>query len=64
VGPPPLGFSGCVELMCLVCEGRRRTEKNKEEEDEAKRRVESILESVRERGIFKTRKPEGKAGDH
>lgn len=48
----------------MVCEGRRRTEKNKEEEDEAKRRVESILESVRERGIFKTRKPEGKAGDH
>jgi tRNASer (uridine44-2'-O)-methyltransferase len=50
--------------MCLVCGGRRRTEKNKEEEDEAKRRVESILESVRERGIFKTRKPEGQAGDH
>ncbi|TFK33395.1 DUF1613 domain-containing protein [Crucibulum laeve] len=32
--------------------------------DEAMDNVRGIVESVKERGIFKTRKPEGKAGEH
>ena len=30
----------------------------------ADRNVEEIIEDVRKRGQFKTRRPEGKAGDH
>jgi tRNASer (uridine44-2'-O)-methyltransferase len=30
----------------------------------ADRNVEEIIEGVRKRGQFKTRRPEGKAGDH
>ncbi|KII91143.1 hypothetical protein PLICRDRAFT_496526 [Plicaturopsis crispa FD-325 SS-3] len=40
--------------------GRRRTG----DMEEARGRVEDIVTGVRDRGIFKTRKPEGKAGDH
>ena len=32
--------------------------------DYAKECVEEIVQWVRERGVFKTRRPEGKAGDH
>lgn len=39
--------------------GRRRLERG-----EATENVETIIEGVKNRGLFKTRKPEGKAGDH
>ncbi|KAI0266834.1 hypothetical protein BC834DRAFT_969341 [Gloeopeniophorella convolvens] len=34
------------------------------DEDEAEHNVEELIEGVRRRGQFKTRRPEGKAGDH
>jgi tRNASer (uridine44-2'-O)-methyltransferase len=34
------------------------------EEGEASENVMKIIEGVKNRGLFKTRKPEGKAGDH
>ncbi|KAI0320928.1 hypothetical protein OF83DRAFT_1081312 [Amylostereum chailletii] len=40
--------------------GRKRTKEN----DAVDSNIQSILESVKQRGIFKTRRPEGKAGDH
>ncbi|KAI0963810.1 hypothetical protein AcW1_000783 [Taiwanofungus camphoratus] len=44
--------------------GRERTSSDAYEVEEVRRRVEQIIENVRERGLFKTRRPEGKAGDH
>ncbi|TBU48158.1 hypothetical protein BD309DRAFT_950110 [Dichomitus squalens] len=44
--------------------GRRRTTQDTEELEEIRRRVEDIVVHVRERGLFKTRTPEGKAKDH
>jgi hypothetical protein len=35
-----------------------------QQEEEAKRNVTTILNNVRERGLFKSRQPEGKARDH
>jgi len=35
-----------------------------EEKAEYRRNAQVIIDNVRERGIFKTRKPEGKGGDH
>ena len=32
--------------------------------EDADRNVEKLIEGVRKRGQFKTRRPEGKAGDH
>ena len=32
--------------------------------DAASHNIEELIESVRKRGQFKTRRPEGKAGDH
>jgi len=32
--------------------------------DVASQNIEELIESVRKRGQFKTRRPEGKAGDH
>lgn len=44
--------------------GRKHTTSQDGEKDEGQENVQAILESVRERGIFKTRTPEGKAGNH
>ncbi|TFK89610.1 DUF1613-domain-containing protein [Polyporus arcularius HHB13444] len=44
--------------------GRTRSAGSSEELEEIRRRVEEIVEHVRERGLFKTRTPEGKAKDH
>ena len=44
--------------------GRKRTSKNTEQSREAEAHAQDIVRGVRERGIFKIRRPEGKAGDH
>jgi len=45
--------------------GRRRVPTSSDEDKDFKTIALSMIEEVRERGIFKTRKPEGKAGlDH
>lgn len=44
--------------------GRTRIELGEDENEEYKERAVSIVEDVRRRGLFKTRRPEGKAGDH
>ncbi|KAH9950460.1 hypothetical protein B0H21DRAFT_723447 [Amylocystis lapponica] len=44
--------------------GRERTHCEAEDDVEVRRRVAQIVEDVRVRGMFKTRRPEGKAGDH
>lgn len=44
--------------------GRKRTAEDVEELEEVRRTVEGIVARVRERGMFKTRTPEGKAKDH
>ncbi|KAI0721287.1 hypothetical protein C8T65DRAFT_631227 [Cerioporus squamosus] len=44
--------------------GRLRSTASPEELAEVRRRVDEIVEHVRERGLFKTRTPEGKAKDH
>jgi len=44
--------------------GRKRSAGGREEEAEAMCNAERIVDNVRERGGFKTRKPEGKADDH
>lgn len=44
--------------------GREYVGKREGEKDVGRNNVEGILDDVRERGIFKTRKPEGKAGNH
>ncbi|KAI0032465.1 DUF1613-domain-containing protein [Vararia minispora EC-137] len=41
--------------------GRNHTEVSGQD---IKQRIENILQLVRQRGVFKTRRPEGKAGDH
>ncbi|PCH33798.1 DUF1613-domain-containing protein [Wolfiporia cocos MD-104 SS10] len=43
--------------------GRARTY-DPNEDTEIRRRVEEIVENVQERGLFRTRTPEGKAGEH
>lgn len=45
---------------------KRRIGRSRSTEDRAERRrnVEEIIEAVRTRGVFKTRRPEGKAGEH
>jgi tRNASer (uridine44-2'-O)-methyltransferase len=49
----------------IICpEGRKRIGTTEEEGEKVIRNALEIVESVRERGIFKTRRPEGKAGDH
>ena len=50
--------------MISVLLGRKRTTQDLEELEEIRRRVEDIVRHVRERGLFKTRTPEGKAKDH
>ena len=60
-------FSGGAKIdFLIVMEGRARTfvADNPEELEEVRRRVEEIVEHVRERGMFKTRTPEGKPKDH
>jgi tRNASer (uridine44-2'-O)-methyltransferase len=54
-------------ISCIPCSsyhvrhlGRRRTG----DEEEAQAHVDAILQSVWDRGIFKTRTPEGKTGNH
>jgi hypothetical protein len=42
--------------------GRRRLESMAEAEAQAN--VQQIVEDVKNRALFKTRRPEGKAGDH
>ncbi|KAI0361234.1 DUF1613-domain-containing protein [Trametes cingulata] len=44
--------------------GRKRTAENEEELAQSRRRAEEIIRKVHERGLFKTRPPEGKAKDH
>ncbi|OCH95784.1 DUF1613-domain-containing protein [Obba rivulosa] len=44
--------------------GRRTTAQNAEELAQVRERTVRIVENVRERGLFKTRTPEGKAGEH
>ncbi|RPD64925.1 DUF1613-domain-containing protein [Lentinus tigrinus ALCF2SS1-6] len=44
--------------------GRSRSPDSTNELEEVRRRVEEIVEHVRERGMFKTRVPEGKSKDH
>ncbi|KDQ08165.1 hypothetical protein BOTBODRAFT_572461 [Botryobasidium botryosum FD-172 SS1] len=44
--------------------GRKRTFKKAEEGEAVKQKAEKMVEEVRARGIFKTRKPEGNAGNH
>lgn len=44
--------------------GRARTTNDPDQMEKFKANAEDIVRNVRERGMFKTRRPEGKAGDH
>jgi hypothetical protein len=44
--------------------GRRRTTKDLDGEERLIQNVKMIIERVKERGIFKARKPEGNTADH
>ena len=44
--------------------GRKRSADGWAEEAEAMRNAERIVDNVRERGVFETRKAEGKVDDH
>ncbi|KAI0660428.1 hypothetical protein C8Q70DRAFT_975427 [Cubamyces menziesii] len=44
--------------------GRKRTAETKEELEISRERAQGIISQVKERGLFKTRIPEGKAKDH
>ncbi|GBE77881.1 tRNA (uracil-O(2)-)-methyltransferase [Sparassis crispa] len=44
--------------------GRKTAYGSTEEADKVRQRVEQIVQFVCERGIFRTRRPEGRAGDH
>ncbi|KAI9509707.1 hypothetical protein F5148DRAFT_1343224 [Russula earlei] len=57
-GAPVLFLSPQAELFLRI--GRKRVGSL----DEASRNIEELIEGVRKRGVFKTRRPEGKAGDH
>ena len=51
-------------LLTLDILGRKRISKSPEEVMDAERHAHDIVWSVRKRGVFKIRKPEGKAGNH
>ena len=53
-----------LELLMVRLLGRKQTTEDVEELEEVRRRVEGIVGHVRERGVFKTRTPEGKSKDH
>ncbi|KAI0080121.1 DUF1613-domain-containing protein [Panus rudis PR-1116 ss-1] len=44
--------------------GRAHTWDDPEGAQQARQHAQDIIKSIRERGLFKTRRPEGKAGDH
>jgi hypothetical protein len=44
--------------------GRKRRKSSVEEDAEFMQNAEVIVHNTRERGVFKTRKPEGNKGDH
>ena len=56
--------SSACALIAFEITGRKRTSKSADEILEAQNHAHDIVRSVCERGIFKTRRPEGKAGDH
>ena len=51
-------------LIILGLIGRRRMGVTEEEKEKERCNALEIVERVRERGIFKARRPEGKARDH
>ena len=51
-------------LLTLDILGRKRTSKSPEEVMDAEKHTQDIVRSVQKRGVFKIRKPEGKAEDH
>ena len=53
-----------VVCSCNLFPGRKRVAADGESGDVFRRRVEDIVRHVRERGLFKTRPPEGKAKEH
>jgi hypothetical protein len=61
IGPSSVSYDDIIILVHHNCEfslGRSRIENNSEAGDRYQRNVEAIIQNVRERGIFKTRKLE------
>ena len=57
-----MGSNNQLTNVCHV--GRKRIGKTEEEMEKMRRNSSEIVNEVRERGIFKPRRPEGNAGDH